>query len=440
MSRPEFDEMCGQLVKDSVARAEIEEIKKKALTFKVVAELPTEDIQENTIYLQPTGKTGSNKYTAHLYVNGEWEDFETVVEFDASQYAKTAVASGGHNYDFVVVTFNGLGAQVNKDLAGTVALMDTQGTIPMYWATTVATMPKNVLVTGVPIHDGHAANKKYVDDRTVGRNLLLNSNPNVTTSSYDIIRIDLAEKPAASETYTFTMKATLGEDRDKFVIYNSGGIVLLSDLARVPNTDIFTATFTWKNKEGNGAVVDDNQIFVYQFPSSGTSASTIEWAKLEKSSTFTYIADPELPYEAANKKYVDEQVASATAMVKHQIKFTATYVVEGTGTYSYTGYCTFHSDNAMAVTGHDIVERCIGEQLSISAEFRGSDSISVGYASIIGRLDERSNVIQNFEGKDYATFYITPAVISFSGTGFIEEEAFTLETYLLDVTVTDTIK
>lgn len=168
----EFSEFNGYPIKDLVARAEIELLKKKALTFKVVTELPTEDIQENTIYLKPTGQTGSNKYTAHLYVNGEWEDFETVVEFDDSQYAKMLTAGTGKNYDYVVCLFDGLGKQSGRELATTLVAMDKAYTIPVYWNNTVLDanqIPKAVIPVGTPVYAGHAANKKYVDDTAVKR-------------------------------------------------------------------------------------------------------------------------------------------------------------------------------------------------------------------------------------------------------------------------------
>lgn len=58
--------------------------------FRIVSELPTEDIEENKIYLVP-GETqsGSNIYTEYLYIEGKWEILgEYRAEFDVEQYLK----------------------------------------------------------------------------------------------------------------------------------------------------------------------------------------------------------------------------------------------------------------------------------------------------------------------------------------------------------------
>ena len=58
--------------------------------FRIVSELPTEDIEENKIYLVPgESQSGNNVYTEYLYIEGKWEILgEYKAEFDAEQYLK----------------------------------------------------------------------------------------------------------------------------------------------------------------------------------------------------------------------------------------------------------------------------------------------------------------------------------------------------------------
>ncbi len=90
-------------VKDRVARVGVDEAKAevRALSERVtelhkklplifVNELPTENIDENSIYLLrlPDG-TGTNKYLEYVYINGSWEEWGSIVlEFNIDDYVK----------------------------------------------------------------------------------------------------------------------------------------------------------------------------------------------------------------------------------------------------------------------------------------------------------------------------------------------------------------
>lgn len=56
-------------------------------SIKVVAELPTSDISETTVYLVPYGEESENLYTEYIYVNSTWEILGTQ-SVDLSGYAK----------------------------------------------------------------------------------------------------------------------------------------------------------------------------------------------------------------------------------------------------------------------------------------------------------------------------------------------------------------
>ncbi len=119
-----------------------------------------------------------------------------------------------------------------------------------------------------------------------GRNLLLLSDVEVTNAIYGIARYDFSESPIEGETYTLTLKGTLGEDRESFCAYNSGGFIFLCRL--IPNEDgtIFSKTFTWRVTSGEHTA-SNTYLRMYQFLNTGTSESTIEWIKLERGNEAT---------------------------------------------------------------------------------------------------------------------------------------------------------
>ena len=118
-----------------------------------------------------------------------------------------------------------------------------------------------------------------------GRNLLRVSKPAnpIFSSNYRIALFNLAFAPVAGQTYTISIKGELGSDRTFFGIYNSSGNVQLIRLTpNMKSNGIYTGTFVWTNTNANGTItVEPVSVWIYQFPYGGTSASTIEWIKLE---------------------------------------------------------------------------------------------------------------------------------------------------------------
>lgn len=75
----------AEAVRDGKVDAKIAELEQYRL-FKVVNELPTTDITENTIYLVPNAETeGDNKHEEYAYVNGNWEHIGNL-SIDLSNY------------------------------------------------------------------------------------------------------------------------------------------------------------------------------------------------------------------------------------------------------------------------------------------------------------------------------------------------------------------
>ena len=128
------------------------------------------------------------------------------------------------------------------------------------------------------------AQEMYDKIKVGGRNILRSSNDGVNNSvQYLLKRYNLAFAPSAGQTYTISIKGNLGSDRKSFGIYNSGGSVELIRLTpEMKSNGVYTGTFEWTNKNADGSVtVTPTYINIYQFQNSGTSASTIEWIKLE---------------------------------------------------------------------------------------------------------------------------------------------------------------
>ena len=120
-----------------------------------------------------------------------------------------------------------------------------------------------------------------------GRNLLKDSDRDVTDTRYDLADYYFGdEAPVVGETYTISLKGTLGSDRTGFRAYNSGGYVYLGSLTL--NSDgIYRLQTTWTVGTPSGTVADNTFLRIYQFTSTGTTASSIEWIKMEKGNKAT---------------------------------------------------------------------------------------------------------------------------------------------------------
>lgn len=80
------------------------------IKFIVVTELPTEDIDENAIYMKPLpNPEGTNTYEEYIYVEGAWESIGTTsVEVDLTNYVKNTDYASPTNAGVIRVNGNGL--------------------------------------------------------------------------------------------------------------------------------------------------------------------------------------------------------------------------------------------------------------------------------------------------------------------------------------------
>ena len=113
-----------------------------------------------------------------------------------------------------------------------------------------------------------------------GRNLLLRSGQGITTSSYLMKSFYLAVTPKVGDTYTLTLWGNLASTKTGFHIFNSGGMVKLTELKKISD-GIYQSTFKWVKVSGS-STASDKYINIYAVSSSQSGTSVIERVKLEK--------------------------------------------------------------------------------------------------------------------------------------------------------------
>lgn len=125
-------------------------------------------------------------------------------------------------------------------------------------------------------------NGKYRKLPVYGRNLLLGSGKEVSSSKYEMADYWLTEPISKGTQVTLTIFGELGDDKEMFTIYNSTGAV--GSMAQFSKTDFVNGkaskTFRWITNIGD-AVADNTHMVVFSSPKTGTSTSTIHKIKLE---------------------------------------------------------------------------------------------------------------------------------------------------------------
>lgn len=125
-------------------------------------------------------------------------------------------------------------------------------------------------------------NGKYRKLPVYGRNLLLGSGKEVSNAEYEMANYWLTEQISKGTQVTLTIFGELGDDKERFTIYNSTGAV--GSMAQFSKTDFVNGkaskTFKWITNIGD-AVADNTHMVVFSSPKTGTSTSTIHKIKLE---------------------------------------------------------------------------------------------------------------------------------------------------------------
>ncbi len=123
-----------------------------------------------------------------------------------------------------------------------------------------------------------------------GRNLVKESGISVTNTSYALKTLPYGDKwLEAGKQYTITAKFTLGADRTSLAFYSSGGYanpVSMTNAER--NADgICSKTFIMSYSAGRTPAEGYTQLIAYQMQQSGTTASTLNWVKVEEGNKAT---------------------------------------------------------------------------------------------------------------------------------------------------------
>lgn len=121
------------------------------------------------------------------------------------------------------------------------------------------------------------ANRNVSSYNFNGRNLLLNSLINISSSSYGIEESNriLSKKYISGQVYTISIYGTLGNDRSNFSIYNHSSTIIFANTVKISD-NLHVATFI-----ANDIHSTSNEFRILQIPSSGVSVSTIEKVKVE---------------------------------------------------------------------------------------------------------------------------------------------------------------
>lgn len=115
-----------------------------------------------------------------------------------------------------------------------------------------------------------------------GRNLLLGSGKEVSGPVFSLASYWLAEQIPDGTEVTATIWGELGDDKESFNLFNSGGFV--GSMVRIFPTDFVNGkahkTFNWLTALSDNQA-DNTYLAIYAAPSSVTSVSTIHKIKLE---------------------------------------------------------------------------------------------------------------------------------------------------------------
>lgn len=119
-------------------------------------------------------------------------------------------------------------------------------------------------------------------DGARGENLLKKSGTPVTTSDYLVQTYDMSEIMRAGETYTISLKGTLGAGKKRFGAWLDSASYNVAFLEE-KGSGIYSATF----ESIDSIRTDYSKILIYAMDSTTTAQCSVEWVKLEKGSTAT---------------------------------------------------------------------------------------------------------------------------------------------------------
>lgn len=117
--------------------------------------------------------------------------------------------------------------------------------------------------------------------KTDGRNLLLNSSPNIVNSNY-MYQFPLVKAPNVGDEVTVTIWGKMGENRTGIAFYNTQGYVQLGTLTEISD-GVYRGTGKWDLPKRSNEVLTPNNthLNIYFFPSTVTTVNRIDKIKME---------------------------------------------------------------------------------------------------------------------------------------------------------------
>lgn len=164
---------------------------------------------------------------------------------------------------------------------------ETYNPVDIEWAMLVYGL--NPLLNYIPAQSEiHGEDGKDGKTGKIGQNLLRNSNIEIESSDYRVFAIPLCETPDTGEIMTFTAKIKVEKD-DSIRLYNSGGMINLTDWIKLKKSDdyqIISTTFKWVDRNTNKYVQSNPPVLHAYIDSNrnNTKANKVmlEWAVLTR--------------------------------------------------------------------------------------------------------------------------------------------------------------
>lgn len=199
------------------------------------------------------------KLNADKWTNVEWKIKEKAKPFEyfpnnkfnpATKYIKFVMLPNYGNYELRTTYIN------------SICLRDTTQASDLNSKVNTAKNELNTKIDGIQVG---------------GRNLILQSNVEITNSDYLTCKYYLSENLRKGETYTIQLWGNLGDKKEFWGLWLQGGGIGLGAIM-FPGNNYGTLTFTCPNSTG---LTELSSIYIFSRPSSVTSVSTITKAKLE---------------------------------------------------------------------------------------------------------------------------------------------------------------
>ncbi len=230
------------------------------------------DITPSALYFKSTtGKDGT--FTPdYIYL---YPRFQTVT------FSKWEYSTNGGTSWVAASGANGLTISTYNSVANTLRIARSS----TLYTDTITSISFRCVSSNASVYDTVSIAKIYdvVDLRFEGRNLVLNSNQNVTSDTYKTFGYDMSEDWIGGETYTISIKGSINEGQT-FGVWANGSATRVATLTYDASKDIYTSTFV-----ASTSIVSQipKTLHVYNTPSDTATESSIEWIKLEKGSRFT---------------------------------------------------------------------------------------------------------------------------------------------------------